>query len=50
LLDYVTDKKEFLSNIKEKPKIASACPFRVHLEKDRDYFYCTCGLSKSQVD
>ncbi len=32
-----------------KPKIANATPFRIHLEKDVNYFYCTCGESKLQV-
>lgn len=41
------DLEEVLEN--NKPKIASACPFRVHLEKDKIYYYCTCGLSKLQV-
>jgi hypothetical protein len=48
-IDYIEDKKELLERIKEKPKIASGCPYRIHLEKNKDYFYCTCGLSKLQV-
>lgn len=30
------------------PKIAAACPYRVHLEPGKVYSYCTCGLSKTQ--
>jgi hypothetical protein len=33
----------------EKAKIAAANPFRRHLDKGKDYFYCTCGHSKLQV-
>jgi hypothetical protein len=48
-LDYVTDKRDLEILNEEQPKIASACPFRVHLEINKDYYYCTCGLSKLQV-
>ncbi|QBY05131.1 CDGSH iron-sulfur domain-containing protein [Thalassotalea sp. HSM 43] len=31
-----------------KPVIADNKPIKVELEKDSDYFFCTCGRSKSQ--
>jgi CDGSH-type Zn-finger protein len=31
-----------------KPTIKTAYPFTIHLEKDKVYFYCTCGKSDSQ--
>jgi hypothetical protein len=46
-LDYVTHRRHLTTTA--KPKIAVANPFRVHLEKDKDYFYCVCGYSKLQV-
>lgn len=46
-LDYITDPLD--NETDEKPNIASAGPYRVHLDKDRNYFYCTCGKSKAQV-
>jgi hypothetical protein len=33
----------------KKSKIAAATPFRRHLDKDKSYFYCTCGESQLQV-
>jgi hypothetical protein len=43
--DFVTSLEEIKSD--EKPKVAIACPFRVHLEKGKTYLYCTCGHSKN---
>lgn len=31
-----------------KPHIAAATPFAVDVEKGKDYYWCACGLSKSQ--
>jgi len=44
--DFVNHREE--NKTDEVPKIARACPVRVTLEKDKDYLYCTCGLSKYQ--
>jgi hypothetical protein len=46
--DYVTDRRDLETEC--KPTIASAGPFRVHLEKNKFYFYCTCGKSELQVN
>jgi len=46
-LDYVIDRKDIQAE--EKPIIASSGPFRIHLEKNKNYFYCTCGNSNMQV-
>lgn len=48
-IDYVCDRQELLKLNLGKPKIASAGPFRIHLEKEKAYFYCTCGESRMQV-
>ena len=32
----------------EKPKIAAMEPIKVSLEKDKEYFFCTCGRSSNQ--
>jgi len=32
----------------DKPNIAARKPMAVDLEKDQDYFWCSCGLSKNQ--
>jgi CDGSH-type Zn-finger protein len=31
-----------------KPEIAARSPFAVEVEKGKDYYWCACGLSKSQ--
>lgn len=31
-----------------KANIASKTPFAVEVEKGKDYYWCACGLSKSQ--
>ena len=31
-----------------KPTIAAKTPFAVEVEKGKDYFWCSCGNSKSQ--
>lgn len=31
-----------------KPEIAAKTPFAVEVEKGKDYYWCACGLSKSQ--
>lgn len=31
-----------------KPEIAAKFPFAVEVEKGKDYYWCACGLSKSQ--
>ena len=31
-----------------KPEIAAKSPFAVNVEKGRDYWWCSCGRSKSQ--
>lgn len=31
-----------------KPEIAAKSPFAVAVEKDKDYYWCSCGRSKSQ--
>ena len=31
-----------------KPHIAATAPFAVDVEKGKDYYWCACGLSKSQ--
>ena len=33
----------------ETGALTKAGPYGVELEKDKEYFYCTCGLSQSQV-
>ena len=32
----------------QKPKIAGTAPIPVDVEKDKKYFWCTCGLSANQ--
>ena len=32
----------------EKPVIAQKGPYKVKVEKDKTYFWCTCGLSQKQ--
>lgn len=44
--DYVLDRRDLGD---EKAKIASANPYRFILEPGKNYYYCTCGLSKLQV-
>ncbi|MFA6313775.1 MAG: CDGSH iron-sulfur domain-containing protein [Sterolibacterium sp.] len=31
-----------------KPEIAAKSPFAVEVEQGKDYYWCACGLSKSQ--
>ena len=31
-----------------KPHIAATTPFEIDVEKGKDYYWCACGLSKSQ--
>ena len=31
-----------------QPNIAAKTPFAVEVEKGKDYYWCACGLSKSQ--
>ena len=31
-----------------KPHIAATTPFAIDVEKGKDYYWCACGLSKSQ--
>ena len=31
-----------------KPEIAAKSPFAVEVEKGKDYYWCSCGRSKSQ--
>lgn len=31
-----------------KPHTAATTPFAIDVEKDKDYYWCACGLSKSQ--
>ena len=31
-----------------KPQIAAKSPFAVEVEKGKDYYWCACGMSKSQ--
>ncbi len=31
-----------------RPKIAAKHPIMFKVEKDKEYFYCTCGYSKDQ--
>lgn len=31
-----------------KPEIASKTPFAVEVELGKDYYWCSCGMSKSQ--
>lgn len=31
-----------------KPQIAAKSPFAVEVEQGKDYYWCACGLSKSQ--
>ncbi|MDD5175547.1 MAG: CDGSH iron-sulfur domain-containing protein [Sterolibacterium sp.] len=31
-----------------KPQIAAKSPFAVEVEKGEEYYWCSCGLSKSQ--
>ena len=31
-----------------KPEIAAKAPFPVNVEKGKDYYWCSCGKSKSQ--
>jgi len=31
-----------------KPQIAATSPFAVEVEKGKDYYWCACGMSKSQ--
>jgi CDGSH-type Zn-finger protein len=31
-----------------KPEIAAKTPFATEVEKGKDYYWCSCGLSKSQ--
>ena len=31
-----------------QPEIAAKTPFAVAVEKDKDYWWCSCGRSKSQ--
>ena len=31
-----------------KPEIAAKSPFAVNVEKGKDYYWCSCGKSKSQ--
>ena len=45
-LDYVTDRRDLDSDL--KPTLNYSTPFRVHLEKNKFYYYCTCGESKLQ--
>lgn len=35
-------------NPESNPPLSNRQPIRVSLEKGRKYFYCTCGLSKTQ--
>lgn len=44
--DYVTDRMDLVNCL--EPHIPSSNPYRLHLEKGKFYFYCTCGLSKMQ--
>ena len=30
------------------PEIAAKTPFAIHVEKGTDYYWCSCGKSKSQ--
>lgn len=32
----------------DKPNIAGEGPVEIELEKDKTYFFCTCGLSSTQ--
>lgn len=32
----------------DKPKIASRTPFPLPVEKDKTYYWCSCGLSANQ--
>ena len=32
----------------EDPVITQKSPYKVKIEKDKTYFWCTCGLSKKQ--
>lgn len=32
----------------DQPRCAAACPAKVTLEPNKNYAYCTCGLSESQ--
>jgi hypothetical protein len=47
ILDFVTHRLEIKNT--EKPNLYASNPFRVHLIKGKDYYYCTCGFSKLQV-
>lgn len=31
-----------------KPEVAVKSPFAIEVEKDKDYYWCSCGRSKSQ--
>ena len=31
-----------------KPHTATTTPFAIDVEKDKDYYWCACGLRKSQ--
>ena len=31
-----------------KPNVATTTPFAVDVERGKDYYWCACGLSKSQ--
>jgi hypothetical protein len=46
--EYITNRKELNQNLKSK--IASATPFRRELTLGKEYLYCTCGLSRRQVN
>ena len=46
--EFITNRNELSQNLKSK--IASATPFRRELTLGKEYLYCTCGLSRRQVN